>query len=255
MVLVKWKCAPEDVQATFAVRVTTSRPTISLEALRALKNDPALEIQVHIRCVYSIQPSRPITIATSGTIFDDSHKPEDGHFDNLALGMLGGGLSCANAAEGGAIKRISFGYFKVKRAHQDNDNHPDLRMRPRAEFLTIPAQNTEKEAMITHMVTPERLFAYADGKTPDYLIVGEKYQASLSDGYVGAIWWCWGDLEDDLKERKLHAFAKGVSALYHGDDPDVEGLEKEGWTFGEKLPQLKFEIVEGDRSCSVEVIA
>ncbi|KAF1967630.1 hypothetical protein BU23DRAFT_559270 [Bimuria novae-zelandiae CBS 107.79] len=106
--------------------------------------------------------------------------------DNLALGMLGPGLTCTTTPG----KRISFGYFKIHRARQDNDNAPDLRDRPGAVFLTIPAQDTREEVVVKHTLTAERLFAYAYGKTADDLVVGEKYTASIHEGYVGATWWC-----------------------------------------------------------------
>jgi hypothetical protein len=170
--------------------------------------------------------------------------------DSLALGMLGGGLTCAT--EDG-LKRISFGYFKIHHARQDNDNAPDLRDRPGATFLTIPAPETGGEVMVNHSLTSERLFAYADGKNADDLKVGERYKASLSDGYVGAAWWCWGGLEDELEQKKLHAFAKGSVGPWYGDHPEIESLGKKGWIFGENIAQLVFEVEEGGRSCELEI--
>lgn len=249
MVLVKRICAPQDVQATLAVRLTTACPTISISSLKTSDSKPILEFRIHIRCISSKHPTRPITVFTPGTIFDDSHQPEDGHMDNLARGMLGGGLTCAT--EDG-LKRISFGYFKIHRARQENGNAPDLRDRPGAAFLTIPAQETGEEVVVKHSLTSERLFAYADGRNAEDMTVGEQYKAHLSDGYVGATWWRWGGLEE-LKKKKLHAYAKGSAGLWCGEDPDIGGLEKEGWAFGENRTQLVFEVEEAGRSCEIEI--
>jgi hypothetical protein len=250
MVLLKRKCAPQDVQATLAVRLTAAWPTLSVSSLETSASEPVLEFRVHIRCISSKQPTCPITILTEGTIFDDSHQPEDGHMDNLARGMLGGGLACATEH---GLKRISFGYFKTHRARQDNDNAPDLRDRSDAAFLTIPAAQIGDEVVVKHSLTSERLFAYADGKNANDLEVGERFKVSLSDGYVGATWWCWGSLEDELESKRLHAFAKDTIGLWYGEDPEIEKLEKEGWVFGEINAQLVVKVEEGGRSCEVEI--
>lgn len=242
MVLIKYICAPEAVQATLTVRLTTAQPTISLSALTT-KKSPVLVFHIHIRCASSTHPSRPITIFTPHTIFDDSHTPEDGHMDNLALGMLGGGLTRTSEPK----KRISFGYFMIHRVRQENDTAPDLRDRPSARFLTIPAQETGEEVVVKHTVTSERLFAYADGMTAEDLVVGERYRAGLSEGYVGATWWCWGGLEEELRGKKLHAYARGRRGLRGGDAPDVDEMERQGWVFGENRAQLQFVMEEEGR--------
>ncbi|KAF2441557.1 hypothetical protein P171DRAFT_446420 [Karstenula rhodostoma CBS 690.94] len=251
MVLIKKICAPQDVQATLTVRLTTASPTVSLSSLRTSSSEPILEFHIYIRCNSSKQPTRPITISTQGTIFDDSHRPEDGHMDNLALGMLGGGLTCATEA---GLKRISFGYFKIHRARQDNGNALDLRDRPDAAFLTIPAQDTGDEVVVKHTLTSERLFAYADGRNVDDLLVGERYKAHLSDGYVGATWWRWGGLEDELKNKKLHPSTKKTIGRWGGEESDIGKLEKKGWVFGENRAQLVFEVEEGGGSCEIGII-
>ncbi|KAK7190911.1 hypothetical protein PSPO01_03074 [Paraphaeosphaeria sporulosa] len=62
--------------------------------------------------------------------------------DNLARGrMLGGSLTCA--AEDG-LKRISFGYFKIHRAGQENGHGPDLRDRPGATISYHPSPEHRK---------------------------------------------------------------------------------------------------------------
>ena len=250
MVLIKFKCAPEDVQASINVRITTPKPQLSLSSLKAQVSDPVLEFLIHLRCTSSKQPSRAITIFTPETIFDNSHTPDDGNMDNLARGMLGGGLSSTSNPE----KRISFGYFKIHRARQESENAPDLRDRPEAHFLTIPPLGSGREVAVKYTLNAERLFAFADGMSAEDLVVGEKYSVGLNEGYVGATWWCWGGLEGDLRGKRMHAFAKDTIGLWHGEEPDVTAIEKEGWVVGEKRAQLEFVVDEGGRRCEVEIV-
>ena len=250
MVLIKLKCPPEDLQATMNVRITTNKPQLSLSSLKARGCNPVLEVLVNLRCTSSTQPSRAITIFTPETIFNANHDPDDGNMDNLARGMLGGGLTCTSNPK----KRISFGYFKIHRVSQENANAADLRDRPGANFLTVPALDSGKEVTVKYSLTGERIFVFADGMSADDLALGEKYSIGLNDGYVGATWWCWGDLDEELRDKKMHAFAKDTIGLWHGDEPNVSALEDEGWVVGEKRAQLEFITNEGDGSCDVEIV-
>jgi hypothetical protein len=252
MVLFKLQCRPGDEQATIGVQITTSRPELSLNSLKHPTPGSVLEIQVSLRCLSSTQPSRAITISTSGSIFENT-RPEHGYMDNLAQGRLGAGLVCNNAT-GGSKKTISFGYFKVHRARQEGDDAPDLRQRPEFSFITIPAYDTGEKVTVTHSLTSERLFAFADNITPDDLAIGETYCVSLREDYVGTTWWCWGDLQDDLKGKKFHAFSKGTCLTWSGDKPNEEVIEKEGWVIGDDVAQLRFAVEEEAASCLVEVV-
>ena len=104
-----------------------------------------------------------------------------------------------------------------------------------------------------HTLTSERLFAYADGRTADDLVVGEKYTAGLDEGYVGATWWCWGALEEELRGKRLHAHSRGRKGLWHVGDDDMLKMRKEGWVFGEHKAQLQFVIEEDARSVEVQI--
>jgi len=250
MVLFKLQCRPGEEQATIGVRISTICRDLSIKSLKSSSLRPVLEIQIHLRCLSSTQPSRPITISTSGTVFDNA-KPEHGHMDNLAQGRLSGGLVC-NQSRGNKV--IPFGSFKVHRAHQDGDDAPDLRSRPDFYFLTIPAQESGEEVTVTHTLTSERLFAFAEKMTPNDLAVGETWNISLHEGYLGTTWWCWGSLGDDLKGKKFHAFSKGACFLWSGDGPDQEEVEKEGWVIGDDAAQLRFVVEDGGASYSVEVV-
>jgi hypothetical protein len=173
--------------------------------------------------------------------------------DNLALDRIGA-LAC-NKTQDGSQKVILLGYFKVHRARQDGDDAPDLRERPDWGFVTVSAQDSGEEAVVTHTLTSERLFAYSEKMTRDDLVVGDEYNIALRQDYVGTTWWCWGGLEDELKEKKLCALSRGTSLIWSRDPPAEEEAENEGWVLGEDSTQLKFVVGEGGESCSLEVAA
>lgn len=253
MVLMKLRpCDPGDEQATISVRMATSKPTLSLSSsLKATSEESVLEIKVHLRCVSSKQPSRPITIATTGSMFDHT-KPEAGNLDNLAQGMLPG-LVCTKADSGNS-KVISLGNFRVHHARQDGDDYANLGERPGSAFITIPSHDSGEEAIVTHTLTSERLFAFSEKVKAEDLAVGEKYSMHLREDYVGTCWWCWGDLEGDLKGKKFHAWSEGFCLTGFDKKPSDEEIEKENWVLGEDVARLKFAIEEGGRDCSVEVV-
>ncbi|KAF2198736.1 hypothetical protein GQ43DRAFT_377938 [Delitschia confertaspora ATCC 74209] len=253
MVFMKMHCDPEDEKATIGVRMTTSKPTLSSSDLKSTTStEPVLEIQIHARCLSSVYPSRPITFCTSNSIFD-THKPDFGHMDNLALGMLGPGLVCSDRKSGNP-KAISLGFFKVHRARQDGDDALNLYDRPDAHFITVPSQDSGEEVVVTHTLSSERLFAYAEGITPEEVKVGEKYDITLRRGYAGTMWWCWGDLEGCLKGKKLHAYSEGCLPTGYINKPSEAEIEKEGWVTGERTSELIFKIEEDGQSCQVEVV-
>lgn len=249
MVLIKLRCTPGSEQATIGVRVTTAAPSLSLSQLKSKSTEPILNIRVHLRCLSSMEPSRAITILTSGTIFDNA-KPTEGYMDNLALGMLGAGLVCKSGEE---TKNISLGFFKVHRARQDGDDASDLRQRPRAAFVTVPSLDSGEEVSIDHALTSDRLFVYSDNLTAENLTVGEKYSINLRDDYVGTTWWCWGALDGNLRGKKLHAFSEGICMTGMNERPTDAEIEAENWVCGEDISQLVFVTKEDEGHCSIQV--
>ncbi|KAF2124319.1 hypothetical protein P153DRAFT_435478 [Dothidotthia symphoricarpi CBS 119687] len=252
MVFIKFRCNPGDEKAILNIWMTTSQPILSLSALNTSSSTPVLEFQIHIQCVSSVHPDRPLTICTSGSILDET-KPECGHMDQLALGKLSGGLVCSDATDG-TRKVISFGFFYVHRARQDNDRATDLRKRPDVKFITVPAQESGKSVTVTHTLSSERLFAFAEKISPQDLNIGEKYSTTLSDRNIGTMWWCWGDLDNDLRGKKFHPFSEGFCCAGTEEKPSDEEIEKSGWVTGENVAKLKFELDAGRARCSVEVV-
>lgn len=71
---------------------------------------------------------------------------------------------------------------------------------------------------------------------------GEEYSIGLSEGYVGTMWWCWGDLEGDLRKKKSSGWKKGWDGYNLGgvEKPRGrdEGDEEAGWVVRENPEEL-----------------
>lgn len=62
--------------------------------------------------------------------------------------------------------------------------------------------------------------------------LGEEYSIGLSKGYVGTMWWCWGD----LKKKKSSGWRKGWDGYNLGGVEKPRGRkggeEEAGWVVG-----------------------
>ncbi|KAK6433723.1 hypothetical protein LTR95_010100 [Oleoguttula sp. CCFEE 5521] len=251
MVLIKWPCAPEDVEATIAVSISTTPRTLSISTMKqeAETPNPVFAFNIHARCISSTQPNRAITIKSDGQIFDNTGSG----FDTLALGVLSG-LVAVDAPEE-RQKYISFGMMRPHYAREETSDAACLREWPRSAFLTVPAMATGEEAVVSYPITVERLFQYSHKKTPEYFALGEKYRISIHPGYVGCLWWCWGGLNDDLKDKKLNVVKKGerttICAPLRPSDAEIE---REKWVLGEDVSHLQFVCEASDRSCEIGIV-
>ncbi|KAI8940805.1 hypothetical protein NX059_002068 [Plenodomus lindquistii] len=190
-----------------------------------------------------------MTLRTSGVLVPNG--PFGGSIDCLALGAFGAGLVCKDAVNG-TQKAISLGNYRIHRARQDGDDALDLRERPDASFMTVPAQNSGEEIVITHYLSAKRLFAFAAGFGAQDVRIGEEYVLRLRDDYVGTGWWCWGDLDVDLKGKRLHAYSEGSSLGV--EKPSDEDIEKGGWVLGENSTHVKFEMGEDAATCILTIV-
>ncbi|KAL8915757.1 MAG: hypothetical protein Q9172_006691 [Xanthocarpia lactea] len=236
MVLLKFKCPPERRKAVVAISLSTSPPTCSLGAAEG--STPPFRIVLTLRLDHSTQPGRPITICTRGTVFAPSY--EGGGLDTLALGTVGPLISNSDPQ-----KQISLGYFKPHYAHAAGPPSANLKDRDWLDFLTIPAEGA---VQVRHDLPISRMFQYEDRLTKDDLKAGDTYHFSINTGYLGTSWWCWGDLDGDLKEKKLSAWQEGIN-FEKAEKPTPEQVEKEGWVLGENPAELAFE----DRTGSAEL--
>jgi hypothetical protein len=261
MVIMKVRHEPGTEEATLSVRLTTATPTLSRSALQSssvpqtsetpqTSTSPALRLQIHIRPTQSTNPSRPLTFCTSGTMLDTA-RPEHGHLDFLALGSAGPGLVCTKPD--GSRKVISLGNFRVHRARQEGTDAVNLLDRPDTGFVSVPSLESGEELVLNHELSAERLFAYSEHVTPADLEIGETYRLSMEEDYIGTMWWCWGDLEGDLKGKKLHCFSEGFCIAGSEERPSEEEMQREGWITGEDVSKLVFEFEEGRNAWMVEV--
>lgn len=228
MAIIKMKCKPEDRKAIIGVSLT-AHPTsvsVSLET-----KEPILQLVVGLRVIESTQPEKAITVCRSGTIL--AH--EDG-VDILAQGALGAGLISTSDES----RIISLGRLKVHNARSEKDDSPNLMDRD-LEFVTVPADGTE--VTITHDLSDNRLFEHSEIKRGE-IRPGETFKMHMDSKYVGTMWWCWGDVNGDLKGKKLHAWQKGIN-LGDATKPSQEEIGKEGWVLGEDPSELEFQDKSG----------
>ncbi|KAK0654624.1 hypothetical protein DIS24_g5133 [Lasiodiplodia hormozganensis] len=111
-------------------------------------------------------------------------------------------------------RHISLGRF-ISHIRVDNQSD-DIKERPFMHLLTIPADGAVE---VVHDFSISRIFRHEQRLTKDD-VVGESWKAYLNDGFIGATWWRWGDLEGDLKEKHLHIWHEGCRNRL--PEPDVD---------------------------------
>ena len=234
MVLLKLKCPPERRKAVVAVSLSTSPPTCSLGAAEG--STPPFQIVLTLRPDNS--PNQIVlSLSAPGAPFAPSY--EGGGLDTLALGTVGPLISNSDPQ-----KQISLGHFKPHHARAAGPPSANLKERDWLDFLTIPAEGA---VQVRHDLPISRMFEYEDRLTKDDMKVGDTYHFGIHTGYLGTTWWCWGDLDGDLKEKKLSAWQEGIN-FEKAEKPTPEQVEKEGWVLGENPAELAFE----DRTGSAE---
>lgn len=227
MVLLKLRCPPEKRKALVTAHLTTSSPTLSLSA----PEDPEspFKLVINLRIAESTQPGRAITICSNGTCFQ-SAKPGEG-LDMLCQNAFSGLVSTSDPS-----RKISLGNLKPHRARSGTTS-ANLKEREWVQLLTIPA---EGPVQITHDMPMSRIFKYEDRLSKDDLRPGESYKLRMNPDYFGSMWWCWGDLDGDLKGKKLSAWQEGIN-FDRAEKPTPDEVEKEGWVLGENPAELTFE--------------
>lgn len=229
MVLLKLRCNPEDIKATIAVTFSASNLSLS--------SDPALRLTIHLRILESTQdqPSPYVPIAQY-VLLKKTWYPRV---------YSGGGLRSTSNPN----RRISLGMLRPHYARSSESPPVNLRER-NLEWVTIPATGlTGGETEVTHELSMSRLVAHAADTVKEgggELKTGERFKMHMSDGYIGTSWWCWGDLEGDLRDKPFHAWQKGINFLGapFPADPD-------SWALGEDPSELKFEDHSGWVECKV----
>lgn len=126
-------------------------------------------------------------------------------------------------------------------------NEPDPRKRG-VKFFSIPGDSSQ-EVVVNHHLTWERLFRNSDRGTPELnnitqknqLKIGEKSKISVNERRrVSVVWWCFGDLNTDLKDKRFHSWI--VDNYGDGHPPDEDFLRNGNWVLGEDPEKSNLEI-------------
>lgn len=233
MVLLKLRCPPERRKAVIAVNLSTSSPTCSLDANEG--SDFPFQIVLSLRLENSTQPGRAITISTRGTVFEPSDP--DAGIDTLSLNTFGALTSTSDPS-----RLIRLGNLKPHYAHSSQEKSPDLKERDGVGLLTIPAGG---EVQVRHNMPISRMLKRDERWSKDDLKPGESFRFHINPDYLGTTWWCWGDLEGDLKDKKLSQWQEGIN-FSRAEKPSPEQVEKEGWVLGANPAELVFEDKTGN---------
>ncbi|KAI1809592.1 hypothetical protein GGS20DRAFT_274405 [Poronia punctata] len=235
MVLLRYKVDPADMQAKINVALSAS-PTISL-------SNPAAELRLtlELSIASSVNEGQPITFMVEKTVFEVTEEGEGG-MDIFSLGAFG----ALRSATHDTTKAISLGHFKVHGV--PTSDSPDLRERGH-RFVTIPGDGST--VTVTHTLNWERIFRYEEKRSKGDLVPGERFHIGIRKDYLGTMWWCWGDLETDLKDKKLHIWHPGPLP---GDKPSDDFVREGKWVLGEEPMLLDWQDVTKDGRASFEVI-
>ncbi|KAF4541064.1 hypothetical protein BFW01_g3262 [Lasiodiplodia theobromae] len=226
MVLIKKICPPERRKATIAVSASPSSPTLSIN-----NNQQDFQLRISLRIAETTRPGQAITISTNGTVFAPLNPA--GQVDTLSRGTVSLAAVVEPPVEGNLRRYIQLGNFKTHEARRESPP-ADLKERPWVHLLTIPAEGSVE---VAHDLPVSRIFRHEEKLTKED-VVGESWRFRLNDGYVGTTWWCWGDLEGDLKEKRLSPWHEGMLSRSYGEPkPDVD----DGWVLGCNPVELIFE--------------
>ncbi|KAI0408282.1 hypothetical protein F4802DRAFT_549222 [Xylaria palmicola] len=216
MTFFKYKVDPAMMQAKINIGLSAA-PTVCL-------SDPEATIQLTLTLSIdsSVKEGRPITIMTNGSPLH-VYKEGDGGLDVFARNTFG----CFRSTEFDNNKRsISMGFFFMNaRARDHSEELRELGYR----FITVPGDGST--TTVTHKLGWERIFEYEEKLTKDDLVPGESFMIRLPTNRLGTMWWCWGDLDADLKDKKLHLWHRGP---YSGKKPDDDFVRDGNWVLGEE---------------------
>jgi len=219
-----------DPAARIEVSLKTSAPEISLSG-----SGEDFHLVITLRIASSVQPGRPITIDTRWTVFERS--------DERVLDIMSrGGFSVYSPDIEG--RYISLGLFRIN-CRSDNKSW-NLRDHEH-EFITVPGDGSPVQ--VIHKLDWERLFRYETRFTKADLR-GERFRVAMNEDYLGTMWWCWGDIEGCLREKKLHQCSVKDLDLEMGPSERDEFLRSGDWVFGEDTAMLDFEDVT-EEDCSI----
>ncbi|PYH65827.1 uncharacterized protein BO88DRAFT_490233 [Aspergillus vadensis CBS 113365] len=206
-----------DDGVTVALTVTTSSPTLSLSSSHSL------EVFVHARVIRSTCPGRSVTIAADRSVFAG---------EGLEVGVFGPGLTSRQNPQ----RTIKFGIIRPR--YCDDFEGPSLSERG-YRLLTIPADGTD--IVVPYEIPLDRLFKHSTLR-PEDITPGEEFEIKVYHGRCEVLWWCWGDVEGDLKGMNLHTWSEGGNYLCSFDErPSEDEIEKGNYILGGDVDRFEVE--------------
>ncbi|OJI87894.1 hypothetical protein ASPTUDRAFT_207099 [Aspergillus tubingensis CBS 134.48] len=206
-----------DDGVTIALTATTSSLTLSLSSSHSL------EVFVRARIIDSTCPGRAVTIAADRSVFAG---------EGLEIGVFGPGLTSKQDPQ----RMIKFGLIRPR--YRDDFEGPSLSERG-YRLLTIPADGTG--IVVPYEISFDRLFKHSTLR-PEDITSGEEFEIKVNHGRCEVLWWCWGDVEGDLKGKNLHTWSQGGSYLCSSDDrPSEKEIRKGNYLLGGDVDKFKVE--------------
>ncbi|KAI3395314.1 hypothetical protein diail_1470 [Diaporthe ilicicola] len=228
------------VQLDVSLRVS---PTLSLHDPKA-----TLDVGLHVKVAESARPGVPITIMLYRNVFEVI-EPGQG-LDMFARGAFAP-LTGIDDPEG---RKIHLGgHLRIN--ERMRTDVPDLRERG-IQFATIPGDSSE--ASFTHHLGWDRIFKYADKPgsihSKDELVPGDKFRVGVNKKFLKVLWWCFGDLNGDLRDKKFHPWL--LDSCQESDRPSDDFLRDGGWVLGEEEngDGPKLDVVLQDQDAVFEII-
>ncbi|GKZ21577.1 hypothetical protein AbraIFM66951_005217 [Aspergillus brasiliensis] len=218
-----------DDRVAVAITITTSSPTLSLSSSQSL------DVFVRAHIIHSTRPGRSVTIAADRSVFAG---------EGLEIGNFGPGLTSKQDPQ----RMIDFGIIRPH--YRDHFEGPSLYERG-YHLLTIPADGTD--IVVPYEITLNRLFEHSTLR-PEDIIPGEEFELKVNPGRCEVLWWCWGDVEGDLKGKDLHTWSQGGNYLCSFDErPTDEEIERGNYILGGDVD--KFEVEDQTGPIAIKIIA
>ncbi|PYI03191.1 hypothetical protein BO78DRAFT_399961 [Aspergillus sclerotiicarbonarius CBS 121057] len=199
-----------------ALTVTTSSPFMSLSSPVPWK------IFVHARILRSSRWGQPVTIVADRSIF-------------WGTGIWRGEFGSAFVSKRDPNRHIRLGHFWVKYI----DTFDTLSLYERGfNFLTLPGSG--QAVTVTYEVSLEKLFEYSDLR-PEDIQSGEEFRFHVNPRQCRVPWWCWGDIEGDLKGKDLHEWSHMEGLADELPPPSQEEIEQGNYITGGDVDKFQVE--------------
>ncbi|OJZ83053.1 hypothetical protein ASPFODRAFT_306366 [Aspergillus luchuensis CBS 106.47] len=202
---------------TIALILTTSSSTLSRSSSHSL------EVFVCARIIHSTCPGRSVTIAADRSVFAG---------EGLEIGVFG--LGAVSRQDPSRV--IDFGIIRPR--YRDDFEGPSLSERG-YRLLTIPADGTG--IVVPYEISFDRLFKHSTLR-PEDITPGEEFEIKVNHGRCEVLWWCWGDVEGELKGKNLHTWSQGGNYLCSLDDrPSELEIREKNYILGGDVDKFKVE--------------